>query len=175
MTVLSTRLTFNTWAALAGAVLLCFAQGCRDRGDEAGASGDNVATNEVTQSNVATLSQIIGEAIEASHLGDNNVMPPLPTAEEAATNPIAALRLQIHENSLELDKAFKRKYDFEERLCLEDTEIKALFESIEAQRQRYNELVADRLSGTLVLGNISKLTHRRRDLFAQLRKLQETP
>ena len=158
------------------------APGCRDRGrvDE-----DNnhkpcvvVVTNVVTRHHYADYEQLVKDALAAMNFeSDDVVKQPADPVMDPASPPdnTTRLLLLLDENTKLLQREIVRKREYELRLRNDDPEIKALYEIQEQTSREYEQLLADRLQNSIVVGRIAQYTRRLHQLSQQLQKLKETP
>ncbi len=133
-----------------------------------------VITNVVTTVRYADVQQIMAEALESMNLDEKqNFMPPMPSEADASTNKAAKIRLMLHDNAIERNMLVTRKQEYEEQIREQDPEVRDIYNTFQDARKKYDELMADRLYPTMVLGKIALLTQRQRDLSRMLRNYEE--
>lgn len=157
---------------------LCVAglSACRDNAAPP-APGDGAETRPVVITNYvavkADIDKIMGDAAEAMIEGfdANGLAKPAPAP--AATGDAAELRGRMLETAKELSTYMGLKQEYENQLHAEDGEVKDLYGRYTTAKKQYDDLLAERLVHTTVLGKIHLLTKRQQYLSAQLRKLEE--
>ncbi len=130
--------------ALAGLCLALAGPGCGPRTPQASGDAEDREADAKTPSSVATTLAEEDIWTEPS--------PPMPGEEEAATNRVAWIRLEMRENARKMSQLGERISDQEKELRENDAELRKLFEQSLDLRRQYDE----RLRNEPLLGGLKK-------------------